>query len=374
VLFSFQFLSGGGGRRQVRGASIFLNSMVGTANVLHMVKKLSPKKAVRVLLSSGVAVFFLLSAESSKAWCMWGMVKGERLGYIGDGSRGYAVATTARGKTTLNTQTDKKAIFFGYVGNEITIKRDGRLVAHCGNYRLEPKASGGYTKNNAIDGSVTYQPGWLLMQSPIVTRIYDCQPHGKGYFRMAGGQGAMWSTGTRPIVNEVWPYQSSEVEWTATGHSVFNNLNFVSLIDMDDLWPCEMIEDFATPGGMMALKTAPGPAAANGAVVVRWDTQWPCNYSAGGAPISEDNILFTISGGAYPREGGRIRGLGQYHGGRTVTLTAEPAEGYEFSYWDGGYSGNPARMNILVEDNIRVTAVFREKPPQNENAPARTRK
>jgi len=333
---------------------------------MHSARK--PKAYRGVALLTALCLFFFGMVSDGLTWCKWGVVKGQNLGYIGDGSRGYAIATTARGTTTLNTQIDRKAIFFGYVGNEITIKRDGRLVAHCGDYRLEPKESGGYTTRNAIDGSVTYQPGWLLMQSPIVTRVYACQPHGKGHFRMAGGQGAMWSTESKPVVNEVRPYSSSEVEWTATGYAVFNNENFVSLIEMDELWPCEMIADFATPAGFMAIRTDPDcPDGSNrSAVEVNWDARWPCNYSAGDTPISEDNILFTISGEVSPPGSGEIKGLGKYHSGRTAQVTAQAKNGYGFSHWGGGYRGGPSTMGILVENNIKLVAVFKRNRAEAE--------
>lgn len=314
------------------------------------------RKSILLTLVAGALVG---GANSLQAWCMWGAVQGINLGYIGyHAGGGVAGLSTARGSTTLNTQSDKKAIFFGYVGNEITVSRDGRQVAHCGDHRLAPRYAGGYALNPDISGNYTHQPGWLLLQSPLVTRIYACQPHGHGHFRMAGGQGARWSTSATPVINEVRQYNSNVVDWTATGYGVITsqNWNWVSLIDMDELWPCEMIADFATPAGSMAIKSVAGTPKVN----LYWDSGWDCNYSAGEA-ADENNILFTITGEANPSEGGTISGLGKYHVGETANVFARANEGYEFSKWEGGYSGNPAGFGVLVDGNIHLVAGFRKK-------------
>lgn len=309
---------------------------------------------------SAIALFTCaLSAQPAQAWCLWGAVAGTRLGYIGNGHGVPNGATTASGRTNLDTQSTKEALFFGYVGNEIKIYRDNRLVAHCGNYKLEPKHQGGYTTRNAIDGSVTYQPGWLLLQSPLVTRIYACQPHGLGQFRMAGGQGARWSTSAVPAVNEVRVYESTVVQWEATGYGVLigGNQNFVSLIEMDELWPCEMIADFATPAGASAVRSADDYRHVN----ISWGTKWPCNYSAGEAPIEETGLLFTVRGEAVPPEAGSISGVGRIHSGRTAQIFARANEGYEFDRWEGGYSSNPAAFGVFVEGDISLVARFKAK-------------
>lgn len=303
-------------------------------------------------------VFCLFTGQEASAWCLWGAVKGTRLGYIGDGRGVPNGATTASGRTSLDTQSTQGALFFGYVGNEIKIFRDNRMVAHCGNYKLEPKHGRGYTTRNAIDGSVTYQPGWLLLQSPLVTRIYACQPHGKGHFRMAGGQGAMWSTEAEPVVNEVRAYESVWVDWQATGYGVLvaGNQNFVSLIKMDELWPCEMIADFATAAGAMAIKSNDDYKR----VDIRWGSKWPCNYSAGEAN-AETGILFTVRGEAVPPEAGSVSGVGTYHTGRTAQIFARPNEGYEFDRWEGGYASSPAAFGLAVLENTSLVARFKAR-------------
>jgi hypothetical protein len=310
-------------------------------------------------LLSAAALLLLFGAGEAQAWCLWGAVKGTRLAYIGNGHGVPHGATTAKGRTNLNTQGDQKALFFGYVGNEIKIFRDGRKVAHCGNYKLEPKHGGGYTTRNAIDGSVTYQPGWLLLQSPLVTRIYACQPHGLGHFRMAGGQGARWSTGKVPVVNEVRAYESTWVDWEATGYGVLvgGNQNFVSLIEMDDLWPCEMIADFATPAAALAMRSDDDYKH----VRVRWSGEWPCNYSAGDSPIEETGLLFTVRGESVPPQGGSISGVGRHHTGKTAQIFARANEGFEFDRWEGGYSSNPAAFGVLVDGDISLVARFKAK-------------
>jgi hypothetical protein len=47
--------------------------------------------------------------------------------------------------------------------------------------------------------------------------------------------------------------------------------------------------------------------------------------------------------------------------GAQVTLTATPAEGWEFDRWEGGLSGSNSPAQITVNADVTVTAVFTEE-------------
>ena len=62
---------------------------------------------------------------------------------------------------------------------------------------------------------------------------------------------------------------------------------------------------------------------------------------------------FTIGGQA---ENGEIQGLGEYARGTEVTLTAVPADGYQFVRWTDGYTSE--ERTITVDDDYTFGAVF----------------
>ena len=49
---------------------------------------------------------------------------------------------------------------------------------------------------------------------------------------------------------------------------------------------------------------------------------------------------------------------GQYEEGSQVTLTATPASGYTFDYWDGNASGSSATITIIMDSDKDVIATF----------------
>ncbi|MBF0099775.1 MAG: InlB B-repeat-containing protein, partial [Desulfobacterales bacterium] len=48
-----------------------------------------------------------------------------------------------------------------------------------------------------------------------------------------------------------------------------------------------------------------------------------------------------------------------YSFGESVSISAEPAEGFRFDYWEGSFSGTTPTKSITVSQNIVVTAVFK---------------
>lgn len=178
----------------------------------------------------------------------------------------------------LDTQATGQAIFFGYVGNRVILNREGndgrRHTYQFGTTQREMGPTG-QTSHGDLSGNHTYQPSWLLMQSPMVTRVYACQPHGGGYFRMAGGQGAEWSTDRRPLISDVQFYRGSRVRFEATGYGVVwsnRNWNYITVIDVDERWPCEILKDFSLPAGAMAVSDSREDRGVN----IEWSSDWGC--------------------------------------------------------------------------------------------------
>lgn len=75
------------------------------------------------------------------------------------------------------------------------------------------------------------------------------------------------------------------------------------------------------------------------------------NYTGGG---SQQN--YTVSVSANNSSYGYVTGGGTYPAGSTVTLTAYPYSGYQFSHWSDGSSQNP--RTITVNGNVSYTAYF----------------
>jgi uncharacterized repeat protein (TIGR02543 family) len=69
---------------------------------------------------------------------------------------------------------------------------------------------------------------------------------------------------------------------------------------------------------------------------------------------------YTLTTSVSPEGAGTVLpASGAYDEGAAVTLTAEPAEGYIFDYWDGDVSGSAATTPLSMDSNKSVTAHFR---------------
>ena len=76
-------------------------------------------------------------------------------------------------------------------------------------------------------------------------------------------------------------------------------------------------------------------------------------------------ITYTLTVTAAPSNGGSINlspAGGTYTRGTTVTLTATPASGYNFGYWDGAASGSSRTVTIIMGKNKSTTAHFKAAP------------
>ena len=70
-------------------------------------------------------------------------------------------------------------------------------------------------------------------------------------------------------------------------------------------------------------------------------------------------IRYALTVTANPPEGGRVSpGSGIYEIGSSVTMTAEPAEDYEFSYWSGDTGGTNPEVTVNIDSDKEVTANF----------------
>jgi uncharacterized repeat protein (TIGR02543 family) len=67
-------------------------------------------------------------------------------------------------------------------------------------------------------------------------------------------------------------------------------------------------------------------------------------------------VTHAVTVSASPTVGGTINGAGVYYEGTTATLTANPAEGYQFDHWQGGSTTNP--LSVTVDSDKTVIAFF----------------
>lgn len=71
-------------------------------------------------------------------------------------------------------------------------------------------------------------------------------------------------------------------------------------------------------------------------------------------PGGDYDLVVTVSGS------GQVSGAGTYDEGATATLTATPANGWSFSNWSGDATGSEASVDVLMNSNKAVTAIFTE--------------
>lgn len=86
-------------------------------------------------------------------------------------------------------------------------------------------------------------------------------------------------------------------------------------------------------------------------------------------PPAEPPPVFTLTSIVQPAGGGTVGVSPEnspYEAGTTVTLTAQAAEDYTFVRWEGGASGLNATVNITLNANTQVTAVFLKSTKSTE--------
>ena len=77
------------------------------------------------------------------------------------------------------------------------------------------------------------------------------------------------------------------------------------------------------------------------------------------APCSGTVTTYTLSASSSPSAGGSVSPQGgSYAAGSTVTVTATPASGYQFTGWSGAASGTSNPVTITMDGNKTLTANF----------------
>jgi hypothetical protein len=85
------------------------------------------------------------------------------------------------------------------------------------------------------------------------------------------------------------------------------------------------------------------------------------SYTHGGATVTADVTIkvndptYTLTLSASPSDGGSVTGAGTYVSGTSVTVSATPAEGYEFVSWS---DGGDQTHSVTVTEGMTLSAVF----------------
>jgi hypothetical protein len=78
------------------------------------------------------------------------------------------------------------------------------------------------------------------------------------------------------------------------------------------------------------------------------------------ANFTEINNSYSLSTASYPANSGTVSGNGTYTSGSTISISATPANGYQFSHWSGDTSGNSNPTSITINQDTSVIANFTE--------------
>ena len=199
--------------------------------------------------------------------------------------------------------------------------------------RFEQPASGNYCVEHSWGPGT--QEGWLIsprivipgsgnIQLSFMTREYDYFPSGTGKYM------GVWISTTGTNFTEVWSQSNFSIDWrnvTIDLSSYHNSYIYIAFKYLSpDNW-CWCIDDVSV------TEVAP--------------TQYTITANA------NNNAWGTVSGG------------GTYNSGATCTLTATPASGYEFLYWQKGNTqiSNNATYSFIVTESATYTAYFQQVAP-----------
>jgi uncharacterized repeat protein (TIGR02543 family) len=77
-----------------------------------------------------------------------------------------------------------------------------------------------------------------------------------------------------------------------------------------------------------------------------------------------EKILYNVNATVTPAAAGSVSGIGSYEQGETITLTANPIKGYEFSLWSGATLESPTSpsQSITVTSDVNIAATFERHP------------
>ncbi len=88
---------------------------------------------------------------------------------------------------------------------------------------------------------------------------------------------------------------------------------------------------------------------------------WYYDYSQSQWTLSQDveeTPSYAVNVDSSPSIGGSVSGAGVYEEGKTVTLTASPADGYEFRGWSGDSQSSTATLTFTITGSVSLTAIF----------------
>ena len=108
----------------------------------------------------------------------------------------------------------------------------------------------------------------------------------------------------------------------------------------------------ATPAPIPAPTPAPTPAPA--------PTPSPAPKPPPTPPPAPP-ITYTLNVAVNPPDGGSVSpSSGTYESGKPLTLTATPAPGYQFDYWEGDTSGSSSTTSVTMDSNKSVLAYLKK--------------
>jgi hypothetical protein len=188
--------------------------------------------------------------------------------------------------------------------------------------------------------------------------------------------------------NPATDYQFTRWEGAVTGATnpatvTMNGHKSVTAIFTSTVTPYTLTVTVSPAGGGSVAKSPDQTQFAAGAVVTltaspasgyqftRWQggatgTANPTTITMNGntsvtAVFTATTAQYTLTVAASPTTGGSVAkspDRAQYAAGTVVTLTANPASGYQFTRWEGGVTGTANPATVTMNANANVTAVF----------------
>ena len=76
--------------------------------------------------------------------------------------------------------------------------------------------------------------------------------------------------------------------------------------------------------------------------------------------------FFSFSSSVSPSDAGSVSGTGSYESGSSVSISASPQTGYQFSHWSGDASGSQNPLPITINQDTSIIANFSEIDESNK--------